>query len=71
MSWQELKELGQDYGSSLTFARTYFNGGNNVGMLEFSEEDDANMVVKELNNRKVQGSKGKLKAYHGAGPGRD
>lgn len=69
MTWLELKDLGRDYGPSLTFARTYRHQGNWVGMLEFKDQGDAERVVKELDKRRVQGSDRRLKAYMGAGPG--
>lgn len=69
MSWLELKDLGRDYGPSLTFARTYRQGGGYFGMLEFKDRADADRVISELNNRRVQGSKERLHAHYGAGPG--
>lgn len=69
MSWLELKDLGRDYGPSLTFARTYRQGGGYYGMLEFKDRADADRVISEMNNRKVQGSKERLRAYYGPGPG--
>lgn len=71
MSWLELKDLGRQYGPSLTFSRTYVRGRNNYGMLEFADVEDAEMVVKELNDRRVQGSRDRLYVYHGTGPDRD
>mmetsp|Transcript_75975 Transcript_75975/g.176249 ORF Transcript_75975/g.176249 Transcript_75975/m.176249 type:complete len:275 (-) Transcript_75975:140-964(-) len=71
MSWLELKDLGRDYGPSLTFARTYRQGNSYYGMLEFKDRGDADRVISELNNRRVQGSKERLRAYYGAGPGGD
>mmetsp|Transcript_86710 Transcript_86710/g.245874 ORF Transcript_86710/g.245874 Transcript_86710/m.245874 type:complete len:349 (-) Transcript_86710:154-1200(-) len=71
MSWLELKDLGRDYGPSLTFARTYRHGDNYYGMLEFKDRNDADIVIGELNNRRVQGSKERLRASYGSGPGGD
>uniref|UniRef100_A0A7S4Q4I6 RRM domain-containing protein n=1 Tax=Alexandrium monilatum TaxID=311494 RepID=A0A7S4Q4I6_9DINO len=69
MSWLELKDLGRDYGPSLTFARTYRKGSSYYGMLEFKDRMDADRVISEMNNRRVQGSKERLQAYYGPGPG--
>lgn len=62
MTWNELKELGLDYGPSLTFSRTYQERGRYFGMLEFRDKRDADLVVKELDNRRVQGAPLRLKA---------
>lgn len=67
----ELKDLGRDYGPSLTFARTYRHGDSYYGMLEFKDRNDADIVIGELNNRRVQGSKERLRAIYGPGPGGD
>jgi len=69
MSWLELKDLGREYGSTLTFARTYRHKNRCYGMLEFKEWADADRAVNELHYRRVQGSRSRLQAYHGAGPG--
>uniref|UniRef100_A0A7S1WBZ8 RRM domain-containing protein n=1 Tax=Alexandrium catenella TaxID=2925 RepID=A0A7S1WBZ8_ALECA len=71
MTWLELKDLGRDYGPSLTFARTYRQGGAYYGMLEFKDRGHADRVIGEMNNRRVQGSKERLRAYYGPGPGGD
>jgi len=71
MSWLELKDLGRDYGPSISFARTYNHRSVWYGMLEFKDRDDADKVIKELDNRRVQGSSTRLKAYLGNGPGGD
>lgn len=71
MSWLELKDLGRDFGPSLTFARTYRYRGNWYGMLEFKDRTDAERVIRELDNRRVQGSNERLRAYMGPGPGGD
>ncbi|CAK9072125.1 unnamed protein product [Durusdinium trenchii] len=39
------------------------------GMLEFQVRDDAEIAVRELDHRRVQGSSLRLRAYHGDGPG--
>jgi len=71
MSWLELKDLGRDYGPTLTFARTYRHRGNWYGMLEFKSTEDAERVVRELDRRRVQGSEERLRCYLGPGPGGD
>lgn len=65
MSWTELKELGKDCGPSVIFARTYRSNGINFGMLEYSDRADADACVKDLDNRRVQGSSERLRAVHG------
>lgn len=65
MTWMELKALAHDFGPTLTFARTYRANGTYCGMLEFKDHDDAERTVKELDRRRVQGSKERLKAFHG------
>lgn len=69
MTWLELKDLGRDFGPSLTFARTYKSKGVWYGMLEFKDSADADRAVKELDKRRVQGSSARLRAYFGEGPG--
>lgn len=65
MSWKELKDLGRESGRTLTFARTYKSGNRNYGMIEFSKREDADSAVRDLDNRRVQGSKDRLKASMG------
>eukprot|EP00928_Gymnodinium_smaydae_P029937 TRINITY_DN223_c0_g1_i1.p1 TRINITY_DN223_c0_g1~~TRINITY_DN223_c0_g1_i1.p1 ORF type:complete len:288 (+),score=68.06 TRINITY_DN223_c0_g1_i1:69-932(+) len=65
MGWLELKDLGREYGPSLTFARTYRKGRVNCGMLEFRERGDAEHVIRELDNRRVQGCTEKLRITRG------
>merc|ERR1712217_132833 len=67
MGRAELKELGQDYGSSVTYARTYFLDRVNCGLIEFQDKYEADMAVKELDDRRIEGSRGRLRAYHGPG----
>merc|ERR1711920_724232 len=55
MTWLELKEIGRDYGPSLTFSRTYQRGRVNYGLLEFSDGRDANTAIKEFDGRKIDG----------------
>jgi len=66
MTWLELKDLGRDYGPSLTFARTFRQNGGYFGMLEFKDKADALKVFRELDNRRVQGSSKRLKARLGS-----
>lgn len=66
MSWHELKDLGRNFGNSLTFARTYRNRhGDYCGMVEYKYRDDADNCVRELDRRRVEGCEGRLRAYHG------
>lgn len=69
MSWVELKDLGKDFGPSVTFAKCYKTKGIYYGMLEFQAREDAETAVRELDHRRVQGSNLRLRAYHGDGPG--
>lgn len=69
MTWLELKDLGREYGQSLTFVRTYRHNNNFYGMLEFKDRCDAETAIRELDNRRVQGCLGRLHAYYGSGPG--
>jgi len=71
MTWSELKDLGRDYGASLTFSRTYRHRGQYYGMLEYADAAEADHAIRELDNRRVQGAKEKLRAYMGPGPGGD
>lgn len=68
MSWTELKDLGKDFGPSVTFAKTYKVKGIYYGMLEFQAREDADTAVRELDHRRVQGSNLRLRAYFGPGP---
>lgn len=65
MSWTELKELGKDCGPSVVFARTYRSNGINFGMIEYSVRADADACIKDLDNRRVQGSSQRLRAFYG------
>mmetsp|Transcript_145192 Transcript_145192/g.251407 ORF Transcript_145192/g.251407 Transcript_145192/m.251407 type:complete len:288 (+) Transcript_145192:115-978(+) len=65
MTWKELKDLGRDAGTSLTFARTYRSGSTNYGMLEYGDKQDADAALRELDNRRVEGSKDRLRSHWG------
>jgi hypothetical protein len=65
MSWMELKDLGSEYGRSLSFARTYRQGSRYFGMIEYRDRADADMAIRELDNRRVQGSRDRLRASYG------
>lgn len=65
MSWLELKDLGKEYGRTVTFSRTYRKHGSNNGMLEFETQEDADRVRKELDGRRVQGCKSRLRVFEG------
>lgn len=71
MSWVELKDVGREYGQSLTFSRTYRYRDQNYGMLEYSDSADAETAIRELDRRRVQGSNQRLRCYPGPGPGGD
>jgi len=55
MGWLELKDLGLEYGSSVTFSRTYRRGSVQYGMLEFADAQDARRCVEELDGRRIEG----------------
>lgn len=65
MSWLELKDLGKEYGDSVTFSRTYRRGSVFFGMLEFGEESDARRTIAELDGRRIQGGTVPMRAYEG------
>jgi hypothetical protein len=65
MSWAELKELVKDHAPTLTFARTFDYRNNFCGMLEFEDREDAEAVVRELDNRRIEGSQGRLRVCYG------
>lgn len=65
MSWKELKDLGRESGQSLTFSRTYKSGRITYGMLEYSDERDAESAMKELDNRSVEGCRDPLRTHWG------
>jgi len=71
MTWVEFKDLGKDFGSSITFARTSQEKGMNRGMLEYKDRAHAENALHELDNRRVEGSNLRLRAYYemqGRGP---
>eukprot|EP00450_Noctiluca_scintillans_P012411 CAMPEP_0194483598 /NCGR_PEP_ID=MMETSP0253-20130528/5139_1 /TAXON_ID=2966 /ORGANISM="Noctiluca scintillans" /LENGTH=386 /DNA_ID=CAMNT_0039323271 /DNA_START=63 /DNA_END=1223 /DNA_ORIENTATION=- len=63
MSWLELKDLGRQYGQSLSFARTYRDGRLSCGTLEYSNRDDAERSVRELHQRRIQDFDGRISAF--------
>lgn len=65
MSWLELKDLGRQYGQSLSFARTYRDGRLSCGTLEYSNRDDAERSVRELDQRRIQDFDGRISAFLG------
>lgn len=65
MSWLELKDLGKEYGDSVTFSRTYRRGSVFFGMLEFSEQADAARTISELNGKRIQGGTSPMRVYEG------
>lgn len=70
MSWMELKELGQDYGSSVTFSRTFqTRDGVYCGVLEYGNQEDMEKAIRELDGRRIVGGEGRLRVYEGADKG--
>jgi len=65
MSWHELKDLGRNYGDSVTFSRTFRKGSAFCGLIEFKEKEDADKAVRELDRRLIEGCRDKLRAFHG------
>lgn len=65
MSWLELKDLGKEYGASVTFSRTYRRGSVCYGMLEFAEAGDAQRTIWELDGRRIQGGTLPMRVYEG------
>lgn len=65
MSWQELKDLAIDRGPSITFSRTFQYKNSNCGMLEFQYREDAEAVTRELDNRRIEGSRERLRVSYG------
>lgn len=70
MTWIELKELGKQYvdnARDVTFARTYRNrDGDACGIIEFVRRDDADYVVKKLDDRKIKDHDERLVVKYGA-----
>uniref|UniRef100_A0A7S1A2X2 RRM domain-containing protein n=1 Tax=Noctiluca scintillans TaxID=2966 RepID=A0A7S1A2X2_NOCSC len=65
MSWLELTDLGKEYGSSVTFCRTYRQGSTCCGMLEFEDSEDAKRAITELNGRHIQGGAAPMRVWEG------
>lgn len=65
MNWTELKELVREHGRSLTFARTFQYRGAHCGMVEFEDRRDSEAVFRELDNRRIEGGKGRLRLCYG------
>merc|ERR1712039_602941 len=59
------KDLGRESGESLTFSRTYKSDRITYGMLEYSDERDAETAMRELDNRRLEGSRDKLRTHWG------
>lgn len=55
MGWLELKDLGREYGPTVTFSRTYKRGITSYGMIEFEKAEDAKRCISELDGRRIQG----------------
>lgn len=56
MSWLELRDVGTDFGATVTFSRTYQRGETFLGMLEFADLSDARRVMSELDGRRMEGA---------------
>ncbi|KAF4675747.1 hypothetical protein FOL47_007338 [Perkinsus chesapeaki] len=69
MSWQELKQLGKDYGSSCTFARTFREGRVCCGMIEYTDPAQVDEVVKALDGKRIQGCNERLHVTKNEGSG--
>lgn len=65
MSWLELKDLGKQYGPSVSFSRTYRRGSTFLGTLEYAEAADASRCIQALNGRRIQGGAEPMRAYEG------
>ncbi|EEQ99346.1 Arginine/serine-rich-splicing factor, putative [Perkinsus marinus ATCC 50983] len=71
MSWQELKQLGKDYGSSCSFARTFREGRVCCGVLEYTDPAQVEEVLKSLDGRRIQGCPDRLRITRNEGQPRD
>lgn len=62
MDWQELKDLGATFAKvgKCTFARTR---PDRSGELEYTELEDMERAIKELDRRRFSGDSERLKAY--------
>ncbi|KAF4679732.1 hypothetical protein FOZ60_014572 [Perkinsus olseni] len=67
MSWQELKQLGKDYGSSCSFARTFREGRVCCGVLEYTDAAQVDDVIKSLDGRRIQGCTDRLRITRNEG----
>jgi len=65
MSWEELKDLGKQYGVSVTFARTFRRGSTFVGVLEFSDPVDSKHCAQKLNGRRMEDGSSAMRVYEG------
>jgi len=65
MGWLELKDLGREYGSSVTFSRTYRRGSVTYGMLEFADVKDAQRCLQSLDGRRIQGGTQPMRVSEG------
>lgn len=72
MSWKELKDLGRESGDTLTFSRTYQSNRISYGMLEYSDRQDAEAALRDLDNRRVEGCRDRIRSHWGdlAGDGK-
>jgi len=65
MGWLELKDLGRQYGRSVTFSRTFRRGSICFGMLEFMDPQEAHQCIRELDGRRIEGGTAPMRVYMG------
>lgn len=65
MSWLELRDLGREYGATVTFSRTYQRGEAFFGMLEFAEMSDAHRIMSKLDGRRMEGEALPMQVHEG------
>lgn len=66
MGWQELKGLGSKFAKTgqCTFSRT---NRDRTGVLEFTDREDMEKAISELDGRRFSGSDERVKAYEERG----
>lgn len=65
MGWLELKDLGREYGPTVTFSKTYRRGNSFFGVLDYADAADARRCAKELDGRRMQGGTLPMRVYEG------
>lgn len=66
MGWEELEDLGRQYGDSVSYSRTYRRGDACIGVIEYSTAEDARRCVSELDGRRIEDGTRPMRAYSGA-----